>query len=404
MIFAAVSIVLFLYLLIFRNKKGKPWLWIKKAVFACLAISLCLVLLEIVMILAEPYLFKGFYQYDPDLGFRVRPYSNGANSFGFNDREYELNKPDGIFRILVLGDSFSWAGGKEGNYTAILERKFESYYGQHRVDVINAAYPDTHTAEQFALLKKYGLQLHPDMVLVGFFAGNDFYDADPNRKRIIVNDTVFDIDRRFEVKILGHPVILKSRLWQFLKQRFTVWKNTSKVHAWDSPQSQEEDSNENKGTFSEKAYLEIERLRLGFCHTPSRGKGAFGKNIDFILTTFTQMKEFLDARNIELAVGIFPDEFQVNENLLSQVLRTYNLERDEYDVDLAQRLLKKHLDDLNVNYTDLLGSFKKESMKRRLYLLRDTHWNPAGSEFAADLLFQFLLPHVDAALGPPAQR
>jgi hypothetical protein len=404
MIFAVVSIVLFLYLSIFRNKKGKPWLLIKKAVFACLAISLCLVLLEIVMILAEPHLFKGFYQYDPDLGFRVRPYSNGTNSFGFNDRDYELNKPDGIFRILVLGDSFSWAGGKEGNYTAILERKFESYYGRHRVDVINAAYPDTHTAEQFALLKKYGLQFNPDMVLVGFFAGNDFYDADPNRKRIIVNDAVFDIDRRFEVKILGHPVTFKSRLWQFMKQRFIAWKNTDKVHAWNSPQSQEEDSNENKGTFSEKAYLEIERLRLGFCYTPSREKVAFGENIDFILTTFTQMKEFLDNRNIELAVGIYPDEFQVDEELLSQVFLTYNLERGDYDVDLAQRLLKRHLDDLNVNYTDLLDSFKKETLKRRLYLLRDTHWNPAGNEFAADLLFQFLLPHVDTVRVSPAQR
>jgi hypothetical protein len=404
MIFAVISIVLFLYLTIFRNKNGKPWLLIKKAVFACLAISLCLVLLEIVMILSEPYLFKGFYQYDPDLGFRVRAHSNGTNSFGFNDRDYELNKPDGIFRILVLGDSFGWAGGKEGNYTAILERKFESYYGRHRVDVINAGCPDTHTAEQFALLKKYGLQYHPDMVLVGFFAGNDFYDADPNRKRIIVNDTIYDIDKRFEVKILGRPIIFKSRLWQFIKQRFIAWKDTNEVHAWDSPESQEEDSDENKGTFSEKAYLEIERLRLGFCHIPSREKGAFGKNIDFILTTFTQMKELLDARNIELVVGIYPDEFQVDEDLLSQVLQAYNLERDEYDIEFMQRLLKRHLDDLNVGYTDLLDSFKKEAMKRRLYLLRDTHWNPAGNELAADMLFQFLLPHVDTAPDSPARR
>ena len=49
-----------------------------------------LFLVEILMIVFEPYLFKGLYQYDPDLGFRVRPYINGNNQFGFNDRDYPL--------------------------------------------------------------------------------------------------------------------------------------------------------------------------------------------------------------------------------------------------------------------------------------------------------------------------
>ena len=87
MIFAAVSIILLLCLYPLRNKKRNPWLFVKKAAFACLAVSLCLSLLEMAMIISEPYLSHGFYQYDPDLGFKVRPYSNGTNRSGFNDRE-----------------------------------------------------------------------------------------------------------------------------------------------------------------------------------------------------------------------------------------------------------------------------------------------------------------------------
>src|SRR5262245_38145103 len=45
------------------------------------------VLVEIAMIVLEPYLFNGFYQYEPDIGFRVRTNARGANQFGFNDRD-----------------------------------------------------------------------------------------------------------------------------------------------------------------------------------------------------------------------------------------------------------------------------------------------------------------------------
>ena len=130
------------------------------------------------MIVLEPYLFKGFYEYDPDLGFRVRAHSpafgQGAitNRFGFNDQDYPLQKTPGIYRVLVIGDSFAWAGGQEGNYTTVLERQLENHHGYHRVDIINAGYPMTHTGEQFAMLKKYGLQYHPDLVILGFFIGN----------------------------------------------------------------------------------------------------------------------------------------------------------------------------------------------------------------------------------------
>jgi len=104
------------------------------------------------MIVLEPYLFRGFYQYDADLGFMVRPNASGTSRFGFNDRDYPLQKDPGVFRVLVVGDSFGWIGGKEGNYTAILEKQLDAYYGKHQVDVINAGYPMTHTAEQLEML------------------------------------------------------------------------------------------------------------------------------------------------------------------------------------------------------------------------------------------------------------
>ena len=130
---------------------------------------------------------------------------------------------------------------------------------------------------------------------------------------------------------------------------------------------------------------------------PPIGRGSMKKNVDYILRTLTQMKEFLDARNIKLDVGIYPDEFQVNEALLFRIFQTFNLEKDQFEVELPQRLLAEHCVSGNIEFMDLLDSFRREGAEKPLYLNRDSHWNPAGNELAADVLFRFLAPQIDAA-------
>src|SRR5712691_9574881 len=194
-----------------------------------------LICIEFLMIVLDPYLFQGFYEFDPDLGFRVRAHfrtgpgvfgegddGTVTNQFGFNDRDYPLEKTPGTFRILVVGDSFGWAGGLEDNYTAMLERRFERREGAHKIDIVNTGYPGTHTGEQLIMLKKYGLQYSPDLVILGFFAGNDFFEADPNRKRLVINGCLVDIDKRYEHRFLGYPIIIQSRALVLLRQKYEI--------------------------------------------------------------------------------------------------------------------------------------------------------------------------------------
>ncbi len=336
---------------------------------------------EILLTVLDPYLFKGFFQYDPDLGFRARAYYPTAdggrtNQFGFNDRDYALQKTPGTFRVLVLGDSFSWAGGHDGNYTAILERTLESYYGGHKVDVINAGYQGTHTGEQLALLKKFGLQYNPDLVVLAFFAGNDFLDGDPNRKRIVVNDVYADIDRRREHKLFGYPIVLPSRLLILLRQKYEVHRQQQNTGA---------------GTFSEDTYLTIEKFRLDFFNAKSFEQGRYQQNVDYILQSALAMNDLLNARHIGFVVAIFPDEFQVSPDLFTAVLQKFKLRREDYDLKLAQNLLKSFLNSRGIAYIDFLDRFMTEGRKEPLYQLRDSHWNAAGNQLAADILFDDLL-------------
>lgn len=363
-----------------------------------------LFMVEILMIVLEPYLSQGLYQYDPDLGFKIRPYANGNNQFGFNDQDYPLQKQPDKYRILVVSDSFNWAGGKEGNYTALLEKKFARYYQNPQVEVINTGYPGTHTGEQLAMLKKYALQYNPDLVVLGFFAGNDFLDADPKRKRIIVNDIYVDIKRNKELILFGYPIIGKSRLLMFIEQKYKIFQESAKFKQQQSflpsyslqfVSASPAQPEKSPGILSLETFLETEKTRLEFCKIKDLRKGKRDANINYILQSIDEMNTLLKQRNIQFLIAIYPDEFQVNPNLLNQVAQKHELNLAQYEINCMQSILTQHLKAKNIPYLDFQTRFKREQQKQPLYLLQEPHWNSAGNQLAADILFENLVTQVN---------
>lgn len=383
-------------------------------------------LIEILMIIGEPYLFKGLYQYDPDLGFKIRPYVNGNNQFGFNDRDYPLQKLAGKYRILILSDSFNWAGGQQGNYTNLLEEKFAKYYGDDRVEIINAGYPGTHTGEQLALLKKYAIQYNPDLVILGFFAGNDVKDADPKRKRIIINDLYVDIKRDEELIIFGYPIIKQSRLWLFIQQKWKIWQSYQQAQKdlkksfWqyknyliastnlvNLPQHfsvntinpvnhvNQQDLEQSPGILSETEFFREERDRLKFCDRQKLSSGKRDKNFNYIESSIQEMQQLLQTKNIKFMVALYPDEYQVNRQLLQQILNKYNLPADNWEITCQQNRVIRYLQSQQISYIDLLPIFQAEQTKRPLYLLQEPHWNSAGNTLASNILFNYLKPKIN---------
>jgi lysophospholipase L1-like esterase len=352
-----------------------------------------LVAVEVLMFALEPVLSSGFYEYDPDMGYKVRGHvlheGERTNAFGFNDRDYPLERSGAALRILVLGDSFNWAGGRSGNYVALLEDAFEREHGEGAVEVINAGYPGTHTAEQLVALRKFGLQYAPDLVVLGFFAGNDFLDADPWRKRIIVNDVRLDIDRREERVWLGRPVVPVWRFGAFLSQRAKALAATHAKAEANPPQGER-----GAVTFSEDQFLSIERGRLEIANVDAHREGRFDERLQHIFGALDAMAALLEARGIDLLVAIHPDEFQVDPGLLDRILARYTVPRDAFDLELPQRILREHLDARGIAYVDLLETFRDAARTRPLYLVRNTHWNRAGNQLAADTLHQALMPRV----------
>ena len=359
------------------------------------------------MTVSDPYLFKDRFEYDPDLGFRSRAYFRSApgimgegddgtitNQFGFNDRDYPLTKDPDTFRVLVVGDSFGWAGGLKANYTVLLEQMFEARDKSRKIEVVNTGYPSTHTGEQLLMLKKFGLQYNPDLVILGFFAGNDFLDADPNRKRIVVNGCFVDIDRHHEHRLFGYPIIFQSRLLLFLTQKYenyTISKQARKeAEEWAAANGQPVPAK----NLPAQTFYNNQKLMLEFFNEKT-SVTRFGRNVDYIFQSISEMNDLLKARNIKFMVAIYPDVTQVSPPLFDTLVTKFGLNREDYDLNRAQDQLRTFLISKQIPYLDLLEPFRAEEPKRELYLLHDAHWNKAGNELAAEMLFQYLTRQPD---------
>lgn len=149
----------------------------------------------------------------------ARPVSKPRNSLGYRDLERTLEKPAGVRRLVVLGDSFTWGAGVDFDdaYPQRLERALSRREGRP-VEAVSLALPGFKTVDELAVLEKQGFGYAPDLVLVGFVL-NDAEDEGSAEKRR-AEDWVRT--RGEEPGLLGRSALLRfvgRRLWATRENR-----------------------------------------------------------------------------------------------------------------------------------------------------------------------------------------
>jgi lysophospholipase L1-like esterase len=119
------------------------------------------------------------HEHEPNTRATLMGVDVNINSRRLRDREFSTTKPEGVYRILLLGDSmtFGWGARLEDTYAKVLERMLnENPPGNHQqFEVINTGVGNYNTVQEVAYFKQYGLQYDPDMVILGYYIN----DAEP---------------------------------------------------------------------------------------------------------------------------------------------------------------------------------------------------------------------------------
>jgi hypothetical protein len=133
-----------------------------------------------------------FLEVDPELGWRHAPGRKGywhreitepqyveTNSLGHRDRERNFEKPPGTRRVLMLGDSFceGYQVSLEALVHVRLEAMLQGHAAEGSVEVLNTCVQGYGMAQEWLYLKREGVRLDPDAVLLMLNLGNDFHDS-----------------------------------------------------------------------------------------------------------------------------------------------------------------------------------------------------------------------------------
>ncbi|MBV8773647.1 MAG: SGNH/GDSL hydrolase family protein [Deltaproteobacteria bacterium] len=137
---------------------------------------------------------QGFYQWDPDRGWGLRPEAAGwqrregkafvhINRDGMRDHEHSHHKPKNTIRIAFIGDSFTEAEqvDLQDDYVSVVERRLKTCTRQRGIDAetLNFGCDSYGTAQELITVNRDVWKFSPDIVVLVFFAGNDIRNNSP---------------------------------------------------------------------------------------------------------------------------------------------------------------------------------------------------------------------------------
>ncbi|MFM7735956.1 MAG: hypothetical protein ACKPBU_08255 [Alphaproteobacteria bacterium] len=132
-----------------------------------------------------------FVEYDADRGWRNVPGATGLfstdeydvelqyNSRGIRGPEREQAKPDGVRRVVVLGDSFieGYSVQREQRVSEVLEGLLSKADPAHRWEVIALGTAGYSTDQELLWLRSEGLAYRPDVVVDMFYMNDVWFNG-----------------------------------------------------------------------------------------------------------------------------------------------------------------------------------------------------------------------------------
>jgi hypothetical protein len=356
--------------------------------------------------------------YDEDLEFPEHPdghFSYRGNNLGFReDQDTKIEKSDSL-RIVVLGDSHTdgvcW---NRESYANRLELYLNREDPGRGYEVINAG---TGKYSPFQYLRAYQCRvkpLHPDVVIVGFYIGNDFFDMyrRDDRPSCQMNEDgriievppqfFFYTKPGFTRSWIAHSytyyLVFGSRFWKkvsyHVTRAFIFYRNALAMKGISYRTILQYFLDLFKITKIDRAASVQSISQIAFFHYFPQNRDKALKLVDFV---FTQLKQEQRIQPFRLIVVPIPTKFQIESQRADQVLSAFSRDidyiREEqpavFEDALTDSLLSS-LKRLNIEAIDLRPALRRAAAQHRLYYDADFHINPAAHDLIGREICRYL--------------
>lgn len=320
------------------------------------------------------------------------------NSLGLRDTEVSREKPAGVLRILMLGDSFTEGNGVEAEET--FSSQLEAMLGQtdafRPCQVINAGVGSYSTLLEYLYLKNGGLALQPDLVILNFDL-SDVYD-DIQYARLATLDAKGD-----PVAVTG---VQPKGSWPF--ELLVAFKNVVKKHT--------------RAYGFVRTRIDVGRIRhkqdfSGDVRLDKYGMlredvgPADDRAWSLTYETLLRIRDLLAARGVDFWVALYPYGIQVSPREWGSGRRWWGFESGRVYSTRPQELMAQFCRANRIAVVDTCEDLKQASRSvYPLYFDVDGHWRPVGHQVVARALNRALVPYLQerrasqATPGPAAPQ
>ncbi|HEY0552936.1 MAG TPA: GDSL-type esterase/lipase family protein [Thermoanaerobaculia bacterium] len=333
------------------------------------------------------YAIPGLYVADPFVGHRMRPGLRGVignwtefttqvriNSLGIRGPEPGPRRA-GLQRVLVLGDSFTFGTGVEEEEAFPARIAARLSRGGIPTEAINAGIGGYGVPDEVAWFERYGAGLHPDLIVLGIFTGNDLQDAAPDRPRtFVVDGDILDEAELHRSRPL-HWLFQHSQLFALLK--FSIPQSVDRPlrRALHMPEP---------GA--------IRGLREEMALYDPRNRPAAERGGARSETAIRRLLAITRADHIAVAAILLPSKLQADERQWGRTLRQLSLSPSAADRALPNEVFSGVLARCGVPFLDLTPPFSDQLRRGKvLFFPEDQHFTTAGHEVVADRTVAFLL-------------
>ncbi len=391
------------------SHKSRLIAFIKNLALSAVAIIVALVMAEGILRLLQHdqrrVNHRDFYERDPSLGWKKKAGAKRiiktseftsmetVNSKGLRGKEYTYEKPQGSYRILILGDSFAegYTVSDQDLFSEHLKTMLNNLNNGIHYEVINAGTVGYATDQELLFFETEGKKYSPDLVLLLFYE-ND----------VLENISITEMYSKYKplFKLVEDQLILqqmptedsgptpKTQDQPKTKSFFKFHLNRSLLFLLAKEQLVRLGilNTEKEVEESDKRYFQI----LALNDTPEL-------EYAWTLTTrlLQRLKDSVIANNSQLVIFYIPSVYALDEQVWLETSRKFGLESGKWDLMKPEIRLGRICDSLNIPFKSLGESIRSRSAELQhrpsfFYHIGDGHWNKEGHRHVAIALFDFL--------------
>ncbi len=314
-----------------------------------------------------------------------------ANSLGIRGPEIEIPRPPGVYRILMLGDSFTMGKGvaEDETFSARLEARLNRRVAElphERYEVINAGVDSFSPLLEFLQLRHLHDAIEPNMVVVNIDMSDLLQDQGSHG--------LIEFDERRWPRRLNtagtdgedHVSRLNDRQ-RFIYLNFYYLAAFYRGYIEPPPHG-----------FAMIALAAPEVVE----HTLNVEQAKFDQAWSHLFQSLTWIREYCDSRSLPLLLTVYPWAHQVNERECRFAIREFVPEQYELSGRSEERIATFAADN-GVPLQNVFAAFREASGREPLYFDADIHWTAAGHALMARELEPFVASQLPGAMVPPAR-